>query len=172
MKPWFFVTFNIIISYIFAESFIEIARVGKLVTNTLSAGHASTIFILYFYWWRKHAHTGKIVEFDFPQKLSLRTKDKFQLAHFFGRHFTLHLTFGILHLRVVADQFCPLISLRDDTHMTSMSIYVQNSSTPLTLDVQFQGNPFPPLPFNQLSSQSVKRKHNRRMTIINYQIHP
>ena len=47
---------------------------------------------------------------------------------------------------------------RDDTHMTSMKIvqfsrpptllssYVQNSSTPLILDVQFQTNP-PPLSF-------------------------
>ena len=49
------------------------------------------------------------------------------------------------------------INIRDDTHMTSMkivqfsrppppfSIYVQNSSTPLTLDVQFQTTtPSPP----------------------------
>ena len=70
---------------------------------------------------------------------------------------------------------------RDDTHMTSMkiiqfsrpptpfSIYVQNSFTLLILDVQFQTNP-PPLPLND--KQSIKRKHNPRMTIICYQILP
>ena len=48
-----------------------------------------------------------------------------------------------------------LVHVRDDTHTTSTNIvqfsrpptplfiYVQNSSTPLTLDVQFQTNPPP-----------------------------
>ena len=63
-------------------------------------------------------------------------------------------------------------SIRDDTHMesmkivqfsraqSSMSIYLQNSSTPLPLDVQFQTNPRSPN-----DNQSIKRKHNPRMTI-------
>ena len=37
--------------------------------------------------------------------------------------------------------------------MTSMSIYVQNSSTPLTLDVEFQTNPFTALPFKMIANQ-------------------
>ena len=45
-----------------------------------------------------------------------------------------------------------------------LSIYVQNSSTPLTLDVQFQPTP-PPLPASPNDKQSVKRKHNPRMTM-------
>ena len=47
-----------------------------------------------------------------------------------------------------------------------LSIYVQNSSTPLTLYVEFQTNsPLPSLNDNQ----SIKRKHDPRMTIICYQ---
>ena len=49
-----------------------------------------------------------------------------------------------------------------------LSIYVQYSSTPLTLDIQFQANP-PPSPND---NQSIKRKHNPRMTIICYQALP
>ena len=71
------------------------------------------------------------------------------------------------------------LNVRGDTHMTSMkitqiskpitphpsslSIYVWNSSTPLTLDVQFQMNP--PSPND---NQLIKRKHNPRMTSICY----
>ena len=55
--------------------------------------------------------------------------------------------------------------LRDDTHMTPMkivqfsrsppplSIYVQNSSTPLTLGVQFQTKPSPPFPLQMITNQ-------------------
>ena len=69
---------------------------------------------------------------------------------------------------------------RDDTHMTSMkivqfsrpptplSICVQNYFTPLTLDVQFQTNPYP----SPGDNQSFKRKHNQRITIICYQVLP
>ena len=58
--------------------------------------------------------------------------------------------------------------IRDDTHMTSMkivqflrvplSIYIQNSSTSLTLDVQFQKNP-PSLQVitNQLKENKLQR---------------
>ena len=56
-----------------------------------------------------------------------------------------------------------------------LSIYVPNSSTPLTLDVQFQMNSPPPNPppphptpsiyLSPIDSQSIKRKPNRRMTI-------
>ena len=46
-----------------------------------------------------------------------------------------------------------------------LSIYVQNSSTPLTLDVQFQTNT-PPTISSPNNNQSFKRKHNPRMTII------
>ena len=38
---------------------------------------------------------------------------------------------------------------------TPLSIYVQNSSTPLTLDVQFQMNSVPPF---QMINQSIKKK--------------
>ena len=74
----------------------------------------------------------------------------------------------------------PYSFLRDDTHITSMKIvqfsrpptplssYVHNSSTPLTLDVQFQTNPCPPLN----DSQSITRKHNPRLAIISYQVVP
>ena len=37
-------------------------------------------------------------------------------------------------------------------------IYVQNASTPLTLDVQFQTNPPPPSPYD---NQSIKRKQSK-----------
>ena len=47
-----------------------------------------------------------------------------------------------------------------------LSIYVQNSSIPLTLDVQFQINPHP----SPNDNQSIKRTHNPRMTIICYQV--
>ena len=48
-----------------------------------------------------------------------------------------------------------------------LSIYVQNSSTPLTLDVQFQTNTPPPTTISSPNdNQSIKRKHNPRMTII------
>ena len=63
------------------------------------------------------------------------------------------------------------IFIRDDTHMTPMknvqfstppvpaplSSYVQNSSTPLTLDVQFQTKS-PPSPYD---NQSIKRKQSK-----------
>ena len=49
-----------------------------------------------------------------------------------------------------------------------LSIYLQNSFTPLTLDVHFQTQPPPPPSSND--NQSVKRKHNPRMTIICYQV--
>ena len=45
-----------------------------------------------------------------------------------------------------------------------MSIYVRNSFTPLTLDVQFQTNSL-----SHNDNQSIKRKHDPRMTIICYQ---
>ena len=50
----------------------------------------------------------------------------------------------------------------------SLSSYVQNSSTSLTLDVQFQ-TISPPRP-SPNDNQSIKRKHNPRMTIICYQV--
>ena len=40
-----------------------------------------------------------------------------------------------------------------------LSIYVQNSSIPLTLDVQFQTNPHP----SPNDNQSIKRTHNPRI---------
>ena len=49
-----------------------------------------------------------------------------------------------------------------------LSSYVQNSSTSLTMDIRFQTNPLP-LP-SPNDNQSIKRKHNPRMTIICYQI--
>ena len=67
---------------------------------------------------------------------------------------------------------------KDDTHMTSMkivqfsrtptpvSIYVQNSSTPLSLDVQFQTN----LPLQMITNRL--KENNPRMTIICYQVLP
>ena len=79
--------------------------------------------------------------------------------------------------------------LRDDTHITSMkiiqflrppppkprlSIYVQTSFTPLTLDVHFiTKSPSPPSYTHTHSSndnQPLKRKHNPRMTIMCYQL--
>ena len=56
-----------------------------------------------------------------------------------------------------------LSSFQDTPH--ALSMYVQNSSTLLTLDVQFQTNP----PFLS-DNQSVKRKHNPKMTIKCYQV--
>ena len=49
----------------------------------------------------------------------------------------------------------------------------KNSSTPLTLDVQFQTNS-PSLSFclSPNDNQSIKRKHNPRITIICYQALP
>ena len=61
--------------------------------------------------------------------------------------------------------------IRDDTHMTPMKIvqfstppvpaplssYVQNSSTPLTLDVQFQTKS----PHSPYDNQSIKRKQSK-----------
>ena len=73
--------------------------------------------------------------------------------------------------------------IRDDTNMASMKIvqfprrpppllsYVQNSSTPLTLDVQFETN-LSPLPPSPNENQSIKRKHNPRIAIICYQVFP
>ena len=70
------------------------------------------------------------------------------------------------------------VNFKDDAHMTSMqifqflrhpfplSIYVQNSSTLLTLDVQFQTNPSPTPTRSPNDNQSIKRKHNQRMIII------
>ena len=49
-----------------------------------------------------------------------------------------------------------------------LSSYVRSSSTPLTLDVQFQTNP----PRSPNDNQSIKRKHNPRMTIICFQTFP
>ena len=73
-----------------------------------------------------------------------------------------------------------LFVLGDDTHMTSMKIfkiptplssYVQNSSTALTLDVQFQTNCSPqPLRFPLQTNQW--KGNNPRMTIICYQVFP
>ena len=74
-------------------------------------------------------------------------------------------------------------SIRDDIHMTSMKIvhlppplsgYVQNSSTPLDLDVQSQTNTPPPPnpPSSPNNNQSIKRKHYLSMTIIYYQVFP
>ena len=74
-------------------------------------------------------------------------------------------------------------NLCDDTHMTFMkivrfsipstplSIYFQNSSTPLTLDVQFQTTPHPH-PSSSNENQLIKRKHNPRMSFICYQVLP
>ena len=68
------------------------------------------------------------------------------------------------------DEFLIFRTFRNDTHITSMkidqfsrhlSIYVQNSSTPLTLDVQFQMNS--PLPKD---NQSIKRKHNQLINLV------
>ena len=71
-------------------------------------------------------------------------------------------------------------NLRDDTHMTSMKI-VQFSRPPKPL-VQLCPKFFHPLDFQRLISneplpspndkQSIKRKHNPRMTIICYQVLP
>ena len=38
----------------------------------------------------KETYTGKFVELDYSQNLSLRPKDEVQSAHFSGRQFTLH----------------------------------------------------------------------------------
>ena len=48
-----------------------------------------------------------------------------------------------------------------------LSIYVENSSTPSTLDVQLETNPHPlyPPPPSPNDNQSIKIKHNPRMTI-------
>ena len=49
----------------------------------------------------------------------------------------------------------------------------QNSVLPrLTFDVQFQTNPPPPTPSSSNDNQSIKRKHNPRMTVISYQVFP
>ena len=52
----------------------------------------------------------------------------------------------------------------------SLSSHVQCSSIPLTLDVQFQTNPLS-LSLSSNDNQSIKRKHNPRMTI-RYQVFP
>ena len=66
---------------------------------------------------------------------------------------------------------------KGDAHLTSMeivqfsdpltplSIYVQNFSTLLTLDVQFQTKTF-----FAVDNQSIKRKYNPNMTNICYQV--
>ena len=55
----------------------------------------------------------------------------------------------------------------------SLSSYVQYSSIPLTLAVQFETNtPLPPLSLSPNDNQSIKRKHNPRMTMICYQVFP
>ena len=71
-------------------------------------------------------------------------------------------------------------NIRYDTHVTSMeivhfsrpppplSIYVQTSSTLLTLNVQFQTN----RPLSSNDNLSIKRKLNPRMTVISYQVAP
>ena len=51
---------------------------------------------------------------------------------------------------------------------TSLSSYFPNSSASLSSDVQFQAN-LPPTP-SLNDNQSIKRKHNPRMTIICYQV--
>ena len=56
--------------------------------------------------------------------------------------------------------------------MTSMKIIQFSRPTPLTLDVQFQTNPPPPPPPSPNDNQSIKRKHNPRMTIICCQVVP
>ena len=86
-----------------------------------------------------------------------------------------------------------LNNVRDDTHTTcmkisktphnppsypqesSLSIQVQNFSIHLTLDIQFQTN----FPLSPSDNQSIKRKHNPKMTIyvirsslqINFRLH-
>ena len=74
----------------------------------------------------------------------------------------------------------PTNNVRDNKHMTSMkiaqlsrpptplSMYVQNSSTPLTLGIQFQTNHLPA----PNEDQSIKRKHNRRMIMVYYHVLP
>ena len=54
---------------------------------------------------------------------------------------------------------------------TPLSIYFQNSSTPLTLDVQFQPPPLPH-PSSSNENQLIKKKHNPRMSFICYQVLP
>ena len=54
--------------------------------------------------------------------------------------------------------------LQFSTPPPPLFIYIQNSSTPLTLDVQFQQLLSPN------NNKSIKRKHNPRMTIIYYEV--
>ena len=53
-------------------------------------------------------------------------------------------------------------NFREPPLLPPLSIYVQTYSTPLTLDVKFQTNPLS----SPNDNQSIKRKHNLRMTII------
>ena len=90
----------------------------------------------------------------------------------------LNSSFYIRRMKLVNQKIysAPFYSsrIRDDTHMASMTVvqfsrslnplysYVQNSSTPLTLDVQSQINARPP---STNDNQTIKRKHNQGMTL-------
>ena len=51
-----------------------------------------------------------------------------------------------------------------------LPIYVQNSSTPLNLNLQFQTTPLPPPCLSPNDNKSIKRKHNPSMTTASYQV--
>ena len=67
---------------------------------------------------------------------------------------------GMIHIR----RPCKFSNFQDPS--SPISIYVQCSSTPLTLDVYFKRTP------SSNDNQSIKRKENPRMTIICYQVFP
>ena len=73
----------------------------------------------------------------------------------FSPKYSVYKVFGMMHI------WCPWKLSNFQDPLPPLSINVQNSSIPLTLDVQFQTNP----PSSN-DNQSIKRKHNPRMTIM------
>ena len=88
------------------------------------------------------------------------TKNHLKLHHSFFRS-----ALGMIHI------WRPWKLSNFQDPLPHLSIYVQTSSTALTLDVQFQITPHPPFSSSN-DNQSIKRKHNPSMTIIYYQVLP
>ena len=79
--------------------------------------------------------------------------------------FSKHVTATVFHsfLRMIHIwRPWKISNFREPPPLIPLSIYVQTYSTPLTLHVQFEMNPLS----SPNDNQSIKRKHNLRMTII------
>ena len=126
----------------------------------------------YFYFWLRPLLRLRV------GRLICITKDIIQRGRrLYASNCSLLLAFPLL----LSTTLSTYKDVRDDTYMTSMkivqfsgpptpvSIYVQNSSTPLTLDVEFQMNTVPPF---QMITNLLKKKHNPRMTFMCYQVLP